>query len=254
MGHAGRDVQGRCAVDDGRIPRLCDDSAVSNRRQADEPQLERLGFGCVKLGSASGANSASAAKRLIRAAVHAGVTFFDTADAYGSGASERILARRAFGSKQRGRRDQGRLRVQRSLVARARSPTAPRTCARQGSIGASRADNGIGCGDASAVRRTGLHTRVLRGAVDASLRRLQTDYIDLYQLHGPAALCSDETLELMDDLVRSRQDSQVRSRVGARREALRTGRRCGTSRACSCHSGSSIPKRWRCSRPHNTQA
>jgi aryl-alcohol dehydrogenase-like predicted oxidoreductase len=42
----------------------------------------------------------------------------------------------------------------------------------------------------------------LRGAVDNSLRRLRTDYIDLYQLHGPSSLCPDETLELMTELVR----------------------------------------------------
>ena len=42
----------------------------------------------------------------------------------------------------------------------------------------------------------------LRGAVDDSLRRLRTDYIDVYQLHGPSSLCPDETLELMVELVR----------------------------------------------------
>ena len=48
----------------------------------------QVGFGCVKLGSASSGHSWRADVRLVREAVDHGVTLFDTADAYGSGASE----------------------------------------------------------------------------------------------------------------------------------------------------------------------
>ena len=57
------------------------------------PVDQRLGFGCVRLGSASGDSSWRSDVQLVRAAVDAGVTLFDTADAYGHGASERILGK-----------------------------------------------------------------------------------------------------------------------------------------------------------------
>jgi aryl-alcohol dehydrogenase-like predicted oxidoreductase len=42
----------------------------------------------------------------------------------------------------------------------------------------------------------------IRRAVDDSLRRLRTDYIDLYQFHGPRAVCGPDVLSLMDELIR----------------------------------------------------
>ena len=52
-----------------------------------------LGFGCVNLGSASSGRSTRDDVRLVREAVDLGVRRFDTADVYGSGASERTLGR-----------------------------------------------------------------------------------------------------------------------------------------------------------------
>jgi len=53
--------------------------------------VSQLGMGCVKLGSVGALHSGRSACRLVRNAVDAGVRFFDTADAYGSGISEAAL-------------------------------------------------------------------------------------------------------------------------------------------------------------------
>src|SRR4051812_37458985 len=61
----------------------------------------RLGFGCVGLGSAGGGRSVRRDVHLVREALDLGVGTFDTADVYGTGASERTLGRAL-----RGRRDE----------------------------------------------------------------------------------------------------------------------------------------------------
>ena len=62
--------------------------SMVDRRDGRDAQLQRLGFGCVKLGGSAGMR---AGVRLVRAAIDSGVTVFDTADAYNAGASERTL-------------------------------------------------------------------------------------------------------------------------------------------------------------------
>jgi aryl-alcohol dehydrogenase-like predicted oxidoreductase len=106
--------------------------------------------------------------RLIRAAIDLGVTFFDTADSYGAdGASEHILGEA--------------LRASRDEVVIATKFGTP--------LGDSPFSGG-------ASRR-----HVVR-AVEGSLRRLRTDWIDLYQLHLPDPQTPiDETLAALDDLV-----------------------------------------------------
>ena len=59
----------------------------------------RLGFGCVNLGTASGGRRADV--RLVQEAVDLGCDVFDTADAYGNGASERILGGRSAPARRR---------------------------------------------------------------------------------------------------------------------------------------------------------
>ncbi len=103
--------------------------------------------------------------------VEAGGNFFDSADSYNAGQAESILGRWIAG---RGRRD--------DLVIATKTffPTGP------------------GPND------RGLSRARLLAAVEASLRRLQTDHIDLYQMHcWDAATPLDETLQTMDDLVRA---------------------------------------------------
>jgi aryl-alcohol dehydrogenase-like predicted oxidoreductase len=105
------------------------------------------------------------ARRLIDLAIEAGVNLFDTADVYSDGGAEEVL-----GQALRGRRDDVLISTKASL------PTGP------DDWGSSR-------------------PRLLR-AVDGALRRLQTDYIDLFQLHGFDAFTPiEEVLQALEMLV-----------------------------------------------------
>ena len=114
-----------------------------------------------------GASDVKEATRLVDVCLDAGVTMFDSADVYSQGQSEEILGR-AIG----GRRD----RVLISTKGTFRSGDGPND------VGSSR-----------------FH---IMKAVDASLTRLGTDYIDLYQLHAfDAQTPVGEALRALDDLV-----------------------------------------------------
>ena len=150
--------------------------------------------------------SGSATKRLVREAIHSGVTFFDTADAYGSGTSERILGA-CLGS------DRARVTVatkggylfrdRSSIESSARRFIAPVLGAARSMRSARRAEPSQGSMSKGAYAAQDFTPSYLRGAVDSSLRRLRTDYIDIYQLHGPSTLCTDDTLQLMVDLMQA---------------------------------------------------
>lgn len=109
-------------------------------------------------------------------AFDAGVFFFDTADAYPLGATPETLGRteEIIGRWLRGRR--GEI----VLATKCRNPMGPRP------------------------NQTGLSRKHIMDAVEGSLRRLQTDYIDVYQMHAPDPETPiDETLRALDDLVHS---------------------------------------------------
>ena len=124
-----------------------------------------VGVGCNAFGARIDADQTRA---VVDAAIEQGITFFDTADSYAGGASEELLGR-ALGK----RRDD-------VIVA-----------------------TKFGMGD-HAAEHFGAHggRRYVRRAVEASLRRLGTDHIDLYQLHRPDPITPiEETLEAMSELV-----------------------------------------------------
>jgi 1-deoxyxylulose-5-phosphate synthase len=164
-----------------------------------------FGFGGVSLGSAGDGRSAGHDIRLVHEALDLGVRVFDTADAYGSGASERILGRALHR-----RRDGVHLATKGGYVFRER--TAAEQWARR-IAGATRrrlprrAGSGGGQGGGDAYRERDLSPRHLRYAVEGSLRRLRTDHIDLYQLHGPTVV-EPTVFEELDDL-------RVSGKVGA---------------------------------------
>ncbi len=124
-----------------------------------------VGVGCNAFGARIGDETV---QQVIDAAIEQGITLFDTADAYADGASEEALGR-ALGSR------------------------------REDVVVATKFGMG---GDER--EHFGAHgsRRYVRRAVEASLRRLGTDYIDLYQLHRPDPITPiEETLEAMSELV-----------------------------------------------------
>ena len=122
-----------------------------------------VGLGCNNFGRRL---DAGATAQVVDAALDAGIDFFDTADVYGDGHSEEFLGR-ALGARR------GKVVVATKFGMRV---------------------------DAD---RGGAHPTYIRRAVEDSLRRLGTDYIDLYQLHQPdPTVPIADTLGALDQLVR----------------------------------------------------
>jgi aryl-alcohol dehydrogenase-like predicted oxidoreductase len=137
--------------------------------------VPELSFGTGTFGggneffAAWGASDVEEATRLVDICLDAGLTLFDTADIYSDGRSEEVLGRAIAG-----RRDAVLLSTKATFRA------------------------GSGPNDAGSSR---FH---LTRAIEGSLRRLGTDYIDLFQLHGFDALTPvEETLETLDGFVRA---------------------------------------------------
>ena len=136
-------------------------------------QVSRLCLGTMTFGLQSDESTAVA---ILDRAADGGIDFLDSSDAYplGGDLSTRGITEEILGRWLRGKRD-------RFIVAtKCFAPTGP------------------------APFDAGNSRKHIMAAVDASLRRLQTDYIDLYQLHGyDRATPIDETLGALDDLVHS---------------------------------------------------
>ena len=144
----------------------------------------QLGLGCVSLGSASGGRSFRDDVAFVGAALDRGITLFDTADVYGSGNSERVLGRAL-----RTRRDDVVIASKGGYVFRARSgleQSARRTAkALARRVPSRQGGSGGGTSGGGSYAAQDFSPAYLRSAIEASLRRLQTDRIDVYQLHGP---------------------------------------------------------------------
>lgn len=131
-----------------------------------------VGVGCNNFGRRI---DAEASAKVVDAALEAGINFFDTADVYGQGQSEEYLAR-ALGAR----------RSQVIIATKFRSKM-----------------DGQG---------EGASPDYIRLAVEASLRRLNTDVIDLYQLHSPDdSVPIADTLGALDDLVRAGKVREIGS-------------------------------------------
>lgn len=131
-----------------------------------------VGVGCNNFGRRI---DAAQSKIVVDAAISAGINFFDTADVYGDGQSETYLGE-ALGSR---RKD--------VIIATKFGHNMPG----QGS---------------------GAHPDYIKNAVEASLKRLNTDYIDLYQLHTPDHnVPIADTLGALDELVKAGKVREIGS-------------------------------------------
>ena len=136
--------------------------------------VSRLALGMMSFGDNSRRAwvlDEAAAEPIVRRAIDAGITFFDTADMYAGGASE-VLTGRLLGKLF--------ARDQAVVATKVFYPTTP-------------GPNGAG-----------LSRKHILAAVDASLQRLGMDYIDLYQIHRWDPVTPiEETLEALHDVVRA---------------------------------------------------
>ena len=142
--------------------------------------VSKLCFGTMTFGDgrgifkAIGAQGQAEAEILIKTSLDGGINFFDTADVYTEGESEKILGQSLKNLK----------------VARKDVVIATKV---YGRVGSGRNDVGASRGH-------------IMDGVEASLRRLQTDHIDLYQIHANDSVTPvEETLRALDDLVRQKK-------------------------------------------------
>lgn len=169
-------------------------------------EVSEIGFGSSRLGGIFARNGSSKeALALLRNARDAGVTFFDTADMYSQGEAEKLLGQ-AF----RFQRDKIVLATkggyclpaQRKLIARVKPVLKPIINA----LGIKRKNLPA---MASGSLSQNFSAAYLIGALEGSLRRLKTDYIDIYQLHSPPAAVI-EAAEFVDTLETLKRQGKIR--------------------------------------------
>src|SRR5580698_7660340 len=135
-------------------------------------QVSRLCLGCMSFGGmADWTLNEDASLPILRKAVEAGINFFDTADVYSRGQSEEILGR---GLKELAIRRDETVVATKVFIPMGRGPN-----------------------------RGGLSRKHIMQSIDASLTRLQMDYVDLYQIHRfDYETPIEETIEALDEVVK----------------------------------------------------
>lgn len=132
-------------------------------------QISAMGFGCWEIGGGYGSIEETEFIKAINRALDLGVNSFDTAEAYGFGASEQSLAK-ALG----GRRKEAVITTK----------------------------FGVGYPEAAPSYRDSSRKRVME-SIEKSLKALNTDYVDVYLIHWPdRAVPFEEPMRALDDLVK----------------------------------------------------
>jgi aryl-alcohol dehydrogenase-like predicted oxidoreductase len=141
-----------------------------DHRRIGSLRVSVVGLGCNNFGMRI---DEAATERVVTTALDAGISFFDTADIYGSTKSEEFLGRALAGLRQH------------AVIAT--------------KFGMAVDDN-----------RRGARPEYVTRAAEDSLRRLRTDYIDLYQLHQPdPSVPIADTLGALDDLVKAGKVKEI---------------------------------------------
>lgn len=154
----------------------------------------RLGFGCASLGSRVGA---SAGLYALAAAREAGVGWFDVAPAYGAGEAERLL-----GDFLQGRRHNVRVTTKVGIAPPARLALmkAAYALGRPLVSSATSLRRAFRTLPATRNRRVPLNAGLIERSIEASLRRLRIDHVDVFALHDPdpADVGRDEILRALE--------------------------------------------------------
>src|SRR2546430_13849388 len=130
-------------------------------------QVSAMGFGCWEIGGTYGTIDEAQFHLAVQHAIDAGVNCFDTAEAYGMGASEQALAR-ALGTR----------RQEVYVVTK------------------------FGVGYTEAPNRRDSSRQRVMASIEKSLQHLQTDYVDVYLVHWPDVHTPfEETMRALDDIV-----------------------------------------------------
>jgi aryl-alcohol dehydrogenase-like predicted oxidoreductase len=167
--------------------------------------VSEVGFGCARIASMFQKQSRGDVIEMLCAALDAGITFFDTANIYGQGESERLL-----GTAFKGRRDQVIiaskvgycLSAQRLMADRVKPLLRP--IARKLGIGRHATPAHFSRGIAQ-----DFSPEDLVHATEQSLRRLQTDHLDILQLHSPPTSIL-ESGDFLAPLERLKEQGKVR--------------------------------------------
>ena len=151
---------------DNRQEHTCEGNMEYRTLSTTDLSVSRLSFGTLTFGSST---DEAAASRAIDRCLAGGINFFDTANVYNRGAAETLLGKALSGKRQK------------VIVA-----------------------TKVGIKTGVPSEEGGLSRAALLKSLDASLKRLQTDYVDLFYLHLPDyAVPIEETLAAMDEAVRA---------------------------------------------------
>jgi len=168
--------------------------------------VSEVGFGCARIGSVFGSTSRTATLNLVRRAYDEGITFFDTADMYTQGESERMLGDVFAGDRHRVviATKFGYVLPSGKRLSSHIKPLLKPVVARLG-LKARQVPSGL----RGTVSRQDFSPAYITRAVENSLRRLKTDYIDIYQLHSPPVDVLRQG-EFVEPLERLQQQGKIR--------------------------------------------
>lgn len=166
-------------------------------------EVSVIGLGCSRLGGNLKGGNKQEAVKMLHLALDSGINFYDTADSYGQGQSETLLGKTfkhqrdkvIFASKA------GYSLSPLGSIAAKFKPVLKPIVQSLRSLKSSSNSNSLGDAKASVLRQN-FDRNYLITAVEGSLKRLQTDYLDLFQLHSPPSEILQEaevwqTLELL---------------------------------------------------------